>query len=77
MMSRRTRRAAPAPPGSEPAIHHSQSRKASVTGTLAVLTTSASIARRRRPFEGCALCGPLLAEQEGVYDASDPHERLL
>ena len=28
-------------------------------------------------FEGCALCGPRLAEQEGVYDASDPHERLL
>ena len=28
-------------------------------------------------LEVCALCGTLLADQDGVYDASDPNDRLL
>jgi hypothetical protein len=28
-------------------------------------------------FEMCALCGSLLADEDGVYDANDPNDRLL
>ena len=28
-------------------------------------------------LEGCALCNTLLADQAGLYEAHDPHDRLL
>jgi DNA invertase Pin-like site-specific DNA recombinase len=64
--------------------HGFQRRLAEVTmhhGGLGLGLERSRLARRspdgHHVFEVCALCGPLLAEQEGVYDASDPHERLL